>query len=170
MHDNLVVHPDSLELRVQALHKCIIVEHDHEVAGNLVNVTWVGSNHGDVIADVNRDRSQEIVVPILAADLILDFIVVAVQPLSIAAIPCAVDCDHWKSHLCPLLSIFPILQHPRLLVKCADNWDHLHIPLSICTLNLDVVEQPFEAKVCNCQLGIIASYFHDWSYLLCWSL
>lgn len=74
-HDNLVVHQYSFILWMSKLDIDITVEEHHEVAGNLVNVTRVLCHHTDVKSDINWHRSKEVVVPILASHLILDFIV-----------------------------------------------------------------------------------------------
>jgi len=99
-----------------ALNIDITVEEDHEVAGNLVDVTRIFGKHRHIIRDVNRYWSQQVLIAILASDLILDFIVDVVDTFRASAISCTADSDHRQCHGSTLFSILPILQDPRALI------------------------------------------------------
>ena len=84
------------------------------------------------------------------SQLILDFIVHVVEPVSIALVASPIDHNHWDFVVAFTLRVCDVLQYARALPKDTLHKDLLLFSLVICPSYAYVREDVLEKQVCYC--------------------
>ena len=118
-HHDLVVELYAAELRMRLRAVDVAVEEHHEVRRYLVDVGRVFRHDRNLVADVYRNRRQELVVSALFRYLVPDLIVQIVQPVRLTRIPSPVDDDHRHLVLRLVVWVLHRLENARALPEHA---------------------------------------------------
>lgn len=143
-HDDLVVQFYVVELRMRLRAIDVAVEKHHEVRRYLVDVGRVFRHDRNLVADVDRNWRQKLVIAPFFRYLVPNFVVQVVQPVGLPRIASAVDDNHRYLVLRLVVRVLHRLENARALPEYARYVEERLLSLVVRALYLYITEKFFE--------------------------
>lgn len=150
-------------MRLRAID--IAVKKHHEVRRYLVDVGRVFRHDRNLVADVDRNGRQKLVIAPFFRYLVPNFVVQVIQPVRLPRIACAVDDNHRHLVLRLVVRVLHRLENTRTLPEYAWHIKERLLPFVVRTLYL-YVEKTLEQLVGYSEFGIEAYEFHLYNLLV----